>query len=174
METNQNKIAIQKLALLFFLQSADMAVSERRLSEASADLALMDYFDFKINLHDICDSHLASRKDAVHGRFYEITEVGRETLRFFLKELLYSTRQKIDAYCTDHKQDMQLESTVFAEYIRIGDDQFRVVLRILENNVSVFELSFFAASRAEADRYVSAWRKKAMEIYKSTFENLLS
>ena len=174
METNQSKIAVQKLAILYFLHKAGRGVNERRLADACSTLALMDYFSLKVNLHDICENHLAEREDAIHGRFYTLTYVGSTTLGFFIKELLHSTRKKIDDYCETFGEDIRLDACVFAEYARVADDQYRVILRILENSVPVFELSFFATSRAEADKYLTVWRKKAMVIYETTFENLLS
>ena len=65
METNQSKIAVQKLAILYFLEKAGRGVNERRLADACSNLALMDYFSLKVNLHDICENHLAEREDAI-------------------------------------------------------------------------------------------------------------
>lgn len=174
METKQEKIAIQKLAILYFLQQAAVRVAEQRLTEANAALALMDYFNLQTNLHEMLENHLLLRQEAVNGRFYQITDVGETTLAFFEKDLLQSVRQKIDAYIENNAQEMRLESNVYAEYVRIAQSQYRVILRMIENDVPVFEVSFFAQTHAEADRYVQAWRKNAMKVYSQMFESLLS
>ena len=96
------------------------------------------------------------------------------SLPIFEKELLMSVRQKISAYCEENREQFRLESQLFSEYIRLGEHQYRVNLKVLENDIAVFELSFFASTKAEADKYVRGWKKKALLVYQKTFENLLS
>lgn len=174
MEIKQQKIAGQKLAILYFLHKASVRVSEQRLTEANAELALMDYFNLQTNLHDMLENHLILRQEAVNGRFFRITDVGETTLEFFIKDLLQSIRHKIDGYLTEYEADMRLESNIYAEYVRIAESQYRVILRMIENDVPVFEVSFFAQTHIEADKYVQAWRKNAMKVYSQMFETLLS
>ena len=95
-------------------------------------------------------------------------------MREIQKNLLFSTRSKIDTYLQAHKQELCLEASISAEYIRLSEHQYRVILRILEKNIPAFEISFLAESAAEADKYVTAWRTRALHIYRSTFETLLS
>ncbi|MGI6665608.1 MAG: DUF4364 family protein [Christensenellaceae bacterium] len=173
METNQGKIAVQKITILYFLQKAQMRILEKRLIEATAELELMDYFDLQTNLHDMLENHLVLQQEAVNGKFFSITEVGETTLAFFEKEMLYSVRTKIETYCAENAREMRLESNLHAEYVRIAEAQYRVMLRMIENDVAVFEMTFFAASREEADQYVTAWRNKAMDVYRIMFETLL-
>ena len=85
-----------------------------------------------------------------------------------------SVRQKISAYCEENREQFRLESQLFSEYIRLSEHQYRVNLKVLENDIAVFELSFFASTKAEADKYVQGWKKKALLVYQKTFENLLS
>lgn len=174
MEINQDKIAVHKLTLLYLLHHARASLSEERLSEICAQLGLMEYFDLKTNLHDLTENHLITFLDQINGRFYSITESGSSTLSFFQKNLLYTTRSKIDTYLQAHEQELSLEASISAEYIRLSDHQYRVILRILEKNIPSFEISFLAESAAEADKYVTAWRTRALHIYRSTFELLIS
>ncbi len=164
----------QKIAILYLLSKCGVRMSEKRLTEAASQLSLMEYFSLRTNLHDLTENGLVKREDSVNGRFYSLTKVGLGTLDFFKKDLYASMREDIDAYAEKNAPDIQLESRVFAEYIRLSDDQYRVVLRIIENDLFVFEMTFFAASRGEADKYVTAWRKKALEVYRQVFEALLA
>ena len=174
MEVNQDKIAAHKLMLLYLLHHAQTPLSEERLSEICAQLGLMKYFDLKANLHDLTENQLISAVEQINGRFFSVTETGCSTLSFFQKNLLFSTRSKIDTYLQAHKQELCLEASISAEYIRLSEHQYRVILRILEKNIPAFEISFLAESAAEADKYVTAWRTRALHVYRSTFETLLS
>ncbi len=174
METNQEKIAVYKLVILYILQQTDMPLSENRLSEMSASLNLMEYFQLKTSLYDLLKNHLIAETEQINGKFFHITDSGRTTLSFFETDLLFSLRQKINHYLQTHQQDILLEKTIYAEYIRLSDHQYRIVLRILENELPVFELSFFAQSAAEAEKYIFSWKSRAYDVYRSTFETLLA
>lgn len=173
MEVNKKAIAKNKLLLLYLLDKMGMRLSEAQLMEITNQEELMDYFDLHAGLAELTSNHLLEQSKAVNGTFYEITDIGRSTLEFFQKEVPYSKRQKLAEYADLHRDALRLESQLFAEYLRIGDHQYRVTLKILENDVSVFELSFFAFTKEEADKFVKSWRKNAMEVYRKTFDNLL-
>ncbi len=174
MESSKNAIAKNKLAILYILNKMDIRLSDTRLIEAADTLGLMDYFDLNSALHDLTENQLADMSTSINGTFYQITEMGKNTLEFFEKELLMSVRQKISAYCEENREQFRLESQLFSEYIRLSEHQYRVNLKVLENDIAVFELSFFASTKAEADKYVQGWKKKALLVYQKTFENLLS
>lgn len=173
METQKSKIAVNKLLILYILECAEYRVSDMRLILACGELALMDYFDLNSALHDLVENHLAEQSDSVNGTFYTISDIGKTTLDFFRKELLYSLRTKIGEYCQKHREDIRLDSQLYTDYMRISDEQYRVNLRLLENDLTVFEVSFFAASKEEADRYCKKWRENALAVYAKTFETLL-
>ncbi|MBQ9942163.1 MAG: DUF4364 family protein [Christensenellaceae bacterium] len=174
METDQNAIAKNKLLLLYIMQKAAIKISDNRLISICNDLSLMDYFDLSTSLSELEENGLIQRTQSINGTFYQIGEMGISTLEFFEKELRMSQRQRIAAYCEEQREAMRMESQLFAEYIRLGEHQFRVTLRILENDVTSFEINFFAATKAEADRLVQGWKKNAMEAYHKVFETLLA
>lgn len=173
MEMKKSKIAINKLLILYILECANTKVSDLRLIQLCNELSLMGYFDLNSALHDLVENHLIEQRNSVNGTFYEISDVGQTTLEFFHKEILYSKRTKIASYCEEHREDIRMDSQLYTEYMRIADDKYRVNLRLMENDIIVFEVSFFANSKEEADRYCSKWRKNALAVYAKTFETLL-
>ncbi len=174
MEVSKTAIAKNKLYILYILDKIEIKLSDTRLIQIANELGLMDYFDLNTALSELADNYLLSRTNSINGTFYQITELGKSTLEFFEKELLKSIRQKIEEYCQENREQLSLESHLFSEYIRVSEHQYRVTLKILENDVSVFEISFFATTKAEADKFVQGWRSRAMQVYQKTFENLLS
>ena len=134
----------------------------------------MDYFDLNSSLRDLADNDLLKREEAVNGIFYSITDMGSETFDFFKKQVPYSLRNELAEYARQHRDDFSMESKIFSEYMEIGEHQYRVILRLIENTIPVFEINFFAASKEEAEVYINAWRRKAFRIHESTFRNLLT
>lgn len=173
MEVTKKGIERNKLTLLHILREFGTKLTDNQLLAMATDLELMDYFDLNSSLRDLADNDLLNREEAVNGIFYSITDMGSETLDFFKKQLPYSLRQELSEYANQHRSDFSMESKVFSEYMEIGDHQFRVILRLIENTMPVFEISFFATSKDEAEVYINAWRKKAFAIYENTFKSLL-
>ena len=99
--------------------------------------------------------------------------MGASTLELFQKELPFSKREAIDAYARQNKDRLRLESQLFAEYLQIGENQFRVTLKLMEKDVPAFELSLLTTSKAEAARIAEGWRRNALEVYQSVFRHLL-
>lgn len=174
MESKQSAIAKNKIIILYILKQAEIKLSDTRLLDIANTLNLMDYFDMNSALHDMVENHLLDQSQSLNGTFYQISDVGESTLEFFEKELLASARSKIKEYCQRNKDELRLDSHLYAEYNRVSDHQYRVTLKLLENDISIFELSFFAGSKEEAAKYVAGWRKNAMSIYQRTFEQLLT
>jgi len=173
MEVTKKGIERNKLTLLHILREFGTKLTDNQLLAMVNDLGLMDYFDMNSSLRDLADNDLLNREEAVNGIFYSITEMGSETLDFFKKQLPFSLRQELAAYAEQHRDDFSMQSKIFSEYMEIGDDQFRVTLRLIENMMPVFEISFFANSKEEAERYVNSWRRNAYMIYENTFKGLL-
>ena len=174
MEVTKKGIERNKLTLLHILREFGTKLTDNQLLVMVTDLGLMDYFDLNSSLRDLADNDLLKREEAVNGIFYSITDMGSETFDFFKKQVPYSLRQELSEYAEQHRDDFTMESKVFCEYMEIGEHQFRVVLRLIENTIPVFEITFFATSKDEAEFYIKAWRRKAFKIYESTFKNLLT
>ncbi len=174
METNQGKIAVRKVALLYALRQAECPLGEESLAELCAALHLMEYFDLKSNLHDLQQTQWVTPRQQRNGLFYALSPTGVDALSLFEGNLLRSLRAAIDGYLAEHAQELRLRFCTHAESIRLGEHHYRVTLQILENDLAIFELSFFADSAQEADKYLVAWKKRAFAVYASAFDALLS
>ncbi|MBR4078839.1 MAG: DUF4364 family protein [Christensenellaceae bacterium] len=173
MEVSRKGIERNKLTLLHILREFDTRLSDNQLLEMVTELDLMGYFDLNSCLRDLADNGLLKRDEAINGIFYSITEMGSETLDFFKKQVPFSLRQELSEYAEVHRDDFAMQSRIFSEYMEIGDHQYRVILRLVENSIPVFEITFFAHSREEAEMYVNSWRRNALEIYENTFRDLM-
>ena len=173
MEVSRKGIERNKLTLLHILREFGTRLSDNQLLEMVTDLDLMGYFDLNSCLRDLADNGLLNRDEAINGIFYSITEMGSETLDFFKKQLPFSLREELKAFAEEHRDEFVMQARIFSEYLEIGDHQFRVILRMVENSIPVFEITFFANSKQEAEMYVNSWRRNAFEIYENTFKGLM-
>lgn len=162
-----------KLILLYTLKTINIRLSDTQLLRIVDQGGWMNYFELKESLASLSENHMIDTHQSIHGIFYTINEIGLSTLAYFEKEIPYSIRSAIDEYGAQHKEALENESRLFAEYFSIGSDEYRVVLKILESDNTVFELDLIASSKTEAQRFVDGWYQKANEIYRHCHETLM-
>ena len=62
---------------------------------------------------------------------------------------------------------------IYAYYYEIPDGGYRVTMRLLEQEMTVFEVSYIASSESEAKLLTKNWHKNHMKVYHSVFAALL-
>lgn len=172
MEVSAKAIGRNKLTILYLLKDVNMAITDNQILYTVTKLELMDYFDLVNSLVSLKETKLVEYSEQSNGYFYKINEHGEEALGFYQRDLPYSTRMKISEFVKDNKETFSLEAMTYAEYHQVDKNKFRVILKVLENTLPVFEIMLFAHTRLEADNMAKIWRKKALEIYRNTLESL--
>ncbi len=173
MEVNKNAVEKNRIAILHIMSEYDGRLTDTQLLSVCTELSLMDYFDLNNSLHELSAAGLLERTESVNGVFYERTAMGETTLEFFKKELPFSLREQLSAYMKANRDRLTEETRIHAEYIKLSEHQYRVMMKLLENDLPIFELSFMTDSREEAERFIRSWRKNAMEVYHNTFSMLI-
>ncbi len=74
-------------------------------------------------------------------------------------------KSKVDRTVKGELREIQDESAVRAEFIPLSEKEFIVKCKIVENNVTIFEIQSLASSREQAVRIVENWEKDANLIY---------
>jgi hypothetical protein len=170
---NIEAIAQNKLLILYLLRTIDIPLSELQILRTVTENNWLNYFDLKECMFELIESNLIEQRETPSGTFYSVTELGRTTLFYLEKELLNSQRKAIDEYCGANRDDLRLETELFAEYIKIDEGEYKVMLKVLENNVPVFELNLITYSQATAESFINKWRNVAPKIYKRTYDDLV-
>ncbi len=165
-------IAQNKLLLLYLLNSMNIQLSELQILRIMTENSWMNYFDMKESVFELLESRLIDQHETTAGNFYSITELGRTTLSYLEKELRNSRRKDIDEYCASNRDDLRLETELFADYIKIDEDEYKVMLKVLENQIPVFEINLVTYSKSSAQAFIEKWKSVAPSIYKSTYFTL--
>lgn len=163
----------QKLLLLYAMHAAAIPMLDEQLIRISDALGLMNTFELQSALSELRTNQLVTKTDSVVGALYGISQIGSSTLALFKTDLPYSKRQAIDEYIGQNKDQLKLDSQLFAEYLQIGENQFRVTLKLMENYMPTFELSLLVTSKREAAMLADGWRRNALDVYQSVFHHLI-
>jgi hypothetical protein len=170
---NIEAIAQNKLLILYLLKSINIPLSELQILRTVTENNWLNYFDLKECMFELIESNLVDQRETPSGTFYSVTELGLSTLFYFEKELLSSQRKAIDKYCSENRDDLRLETELSAEYIKIDEGEYKVMLKVLENNVPIFELNLVTYSQATAEAFIHKWKHAAPKIYKRTYDDLV-
>ncbi len=165
-------IAQNKLLVLYLLNSIDIQLSEMQILRIVTDNGWMNYFDFKECMFELIESNLVSQEETSNGSLFEITELGSTTLFQLKNEIFNSQRKAVDEYCVANRDALRLETELFADYVKIDEGEYKVMLKVLENQVSVFELNLVTYSKHSAEDFIKKWKDVAPKIYKNTYDFL--
>lgn len=165
-------IAQNKLLILYLLKSINIQLSELQILRIVSENSWLNYFDLKECMFELMESRLVDQRDTPNGLFYSITDLGSETVFYLEKELPASVRKAVDTYCIANRDELRLETELFADYLKIDEGEYKVMLKVLENQVPVFELNLVTYSQTSAETFIKKWKDVAPKIYKSTYEKL--
>ncbi|WP_066684088.1 DUF4364 family protein [Christensenella intestinihominis] len=159
-------MAHNKLLLLYLLEKSGMALSELQLVRIMTELSFMGYFDLKECIFELEQGgHIYSRTTP-QNTVYGITDAGINMLDVLVNDLRLSFRETVDAYLKEHRSELELESQLVGEYIKLAQNEYRVILKVLEHDRTIFEINSIVYSKQEAQKIVDNWRKNAVSIYK--------
>lgn len=79
---------------------------------------------------------------------------------------------KVDTTLKGELKEIQNESAIKAEFIPLSEKEFIVKCKIIENNVTIFEVQTLASSREQAIKIVKNWEENTNEIYPKVIELL--
>ena len=165
-------VANNKLLLLYLLGKSDIALSELQIVRSMGELSVMTYFDLKECLFELSESAHIYSKATPHSVLYGITEKGANMLDVLQGDLRQSFRTSIDDYLKEHATELKMESQLVGELIKLSDGEYRVILKVLEDGRTIFELSCIVYSKEEAQRMIQNWRANAVSLYKEVITRL--
>ena len=94
-----------------------------------------------------------------------MTPKGKEALSLTLDMLPGIVRLKIDSNIKEDLEEIENKFSIVADYIPRNENDYMVKCRIVENNITTFEVKTFATSREQAKQMVDNWKSYAIQIY---------
>ena len=143
---------------------------EDQLIEFVADGKIMEYFELMRTLSELeGDGFIKITPSAfASGSLVGISELGKTTLDIFKKELSLTWREETEEYFDKNRDRLVMESKLSADYLRIGENQYRLTMRIIEKSLPVFEVMMICSSKEEADKFANGWKRNAAQVYLET------
>lgn len=170
MSIDEQKLADSKLLILYICQKIGKPVSYNELLELVISISDMNYFYFQQFLLDLLEDKFIIKYEQDNEEIIELTPEGNTALELTIDMLPGILKLKIDSEFKENFKKIKERYSVFAEYTPITENDFSVKCKIIENNVTVFNLEANAGSREQAKQIVNNWNNNATEIYPKILE----
>ena len=174
MSIDEQKLADSKLLILYICQKIGKPVSYKELLELVISISDMNYFYFQQFLLDLLEDKFIIKYEQDDEEIIELTNEGKNALELTIDMLPGILKLKVDSEFKENFTKIKERYSVFAEYTPITETDFSVKCKIIENNVTVFNLEANAGSREQAKQIVNNWNNNATEIYPKILDILTS
>jgi len=165
-------LAENKVLILYLLLVIERPISNEELYRLVLSIQDMNYFYFQQFLIDLENNKYIVNYKKENSIVYELTENGRNALELTLDMLPGIIKLKVDETIKGELREIRNESSVRAEFIPLSENEFIVKCKLIENNITTFEIKTFVASREQAVKIVQNWEEGAGRIYPSVLKML--
>jgi hypothetical protein len=171
--TAKTTLAESKLILLYLASRIHEGMEHDEIVRFNAEGEWMLYFEMEQYLPELAEDGLLAVHDEGGGRrLYAATVEGLSVLGLLKADIPIKIRTAIDAQLAERRMDITRSQEIFADYSQESASEYPVILRILENRLSIFEMNLTAPSAETAALLCSRFREQAADIYAGLIERL--
>ena len=128
----------------------------------------MNYFDMRECIFDLCSSDFLKEDD----KRYSITSNGITLINDFKKSIAFSIRTIIDDYAKKNKSQILINQQILSDYCQDSENEFPVTLKIIENEVLIFETKIVVTKAEDAQKICDEFKVLASKIYSDIIKEL--
>lgn len=154
-----------KLAVLYSMANLDKNPTYAVLSQvvfAGVDIA---YFELQEYLHALIDMKSVEEIKEGDEYVYSLTPIGQETSEFFSNRIPASVREKIENAANMVNTDRSAQNRVYADYIPINENEYKIECGIMENNLKLLDLELYAGTKEKAKEMCTYFKEHTDEFY---------
>lgn len=169
--TNTKEIAQNKLIILLLLKEIKFPLTTQQITDIILEKNLINYFDLQICMKELEESNFISSNK--NTSTYSITDIGLKTLDVFINRIPNSTRKQVKDYISKNKESLLLENQVHANFIKKGENEYVVVLKVTENEITLIELKLNLVSSKQANIICAKWKESYSQVYEQIMNILI-
>lgn len=172
LDADSETLAENKILILYLLSVINKPINNDGLYRLVLSIQDMNYFYFQQFLLDLENNKYIIDYQKDEETVYELTESGQSTLDLTIDMLPGIIKMKVDETIKGELREIQNQSAIRAEFIPLSETEFIVKCKIIENNIVIFEIKSFVASREQAIKIVKNWEENAVNIYPKVLQML--
>ena len=173
LNSDDQTLAESKILLLYILSKVGKPISHNELLELVSSIVDMNYFYFQQFLLDLLEDNYIFKYIQEDTDIYEITKEGKNAIDLRIDKIPGILKLEVDSKFKANLDTIKDKFSISAEYTPLTEREFSVRCKIVENNVTIFDLQAHAGSREQAKNIVENWNTKATDIYPKLLELLI-
>ena len=171
----QGETSINKLIILFVFDKMEVPISENTvLDMCCSSNNWLAYMDSQPILRQLLDCGWIYDIGGNNGEpLYTITTDGRICLANFFINIPASIREEISLFVKNNRAKYRRKQECVADYYMNKDGTYTVYLKIIEPAQPIMELKLVVPNRQTAKDIYKKWGEKAVDVYRTLYENLV-
>lgn len=162
-----------KLIVLYMLKNSEYSLTNSQLSEFILEHEYTNYFHLQQAISELVEAELIEKQTLSNTSYYRLTEDGKNTLRYFEKELSSDIRKEVKEYLKTNGYKLQERILLPADYYKTNQGTFAVRCQIIEKGISLVDLNIILPNQEAAKSMCRKWPEKCQNIYEKIMEELL-
>lgn len=171
---SSNKIAQDKLKLLYILKYINIPLTNIEITNFILDNKIMDYFTLQQFLSDLCDSSFIVLNSKNGNEYYSISKEGVAVLEMFDEKLPDYFLNEVEKCYSNFKIEIKKNRELLGHYYKKQNDEFVVSLQAMENESTIFSLSINVPDEELAKNICKKWDSNPEEIFSKIIKTLTS
>lgn len=174
LNSDEQSLAESKILLLYILSKVNKPISHNELLDLVTSIVDMNYFYFQQFLLDLLEDNYIFTYKKETADIYEITEEGKNAIDLTIDIIPGILKLQVDSRFEENLDNVKDKFSISAEYTPLTEREFSVRCKIIENNITIFDLQAHAGSREQAKKIVDNWNTNATEMYPKLLDILVN
>lgn len=155
------------------LDQVDFPLKKTQLFEFILENEYSNYFTLQTAIYELTESNFVETTSTHSTTFVNITDAGRDTLKYFQNRMSEGLKKDIATYFADNKMKINNEISVISNYYRTPSGDFVADLAAREKTSELINIKLYMPTEESAEVICEHWKEKNQEIYSYILEHLL-
>lgn len=171
---DSKELAQHKLILLYIINKIDFQATNSEITQFVLENNVMNYFYVQQYLSELINTKFIEIDNDDDKEYYELTKLGEDTLKYFDYKIPNEIKESIDIKYEERLEQKKKETQILADYFKKNDLEFIVTLKVIENEITLFNLTLNVPSIKQAKVICNNWKDNPQDIYKKIFDLVIS
>lgn len=167
-----NSIPDVKVLVLYILNYAGRPLSKDNIIKIGMDSGTVEYFDIAQCTEEMLITGLIDINAVETPDIYRITELGRQTLAMFERDLPHSVRRKNQSSLLKLLSEIDRARDIKSDIIKKSNG-YEAVCTLLDGEDTMLEYRLYVPTQIQAQMIVDQFEKNPTDKYKSILQLLI-
>ena len=167
-------LTLYKMILLYMLNRSDVTLSKSQIYDFILENEYTTFLTLQEVFGEMRDQKLVVEKTSRNRTYLELTDEGREALRFFITEINPAIIQQVDDFLKKNRIRLRNESSILADYLKRTSGEYEAHLMAKENGEAIIDLKLAVPTEEMAAFVCDRWQKESQTIYQYLVDRLLT